>query len=149
VFVCVCVCVCVRVCTYTGSDEEEIPEHVKEAMRHSAPTSLPQSISVLLPKGRGTLKSPASSGKQTQTQTDKLAASPLRGTCVQVQCMCVCMVRPWGSGVCGCGCVGAHVLAPIVRLLVRLNDSSRVLTPTCSHHVVLAQASKRNGGSSR
>ena len=116
--VCVCVCVCVlgvRVCTYTGSDQGEIPEHVKEAMRHSALTSLPQSISVLLPKGRGTLKSPAASGKQTQTQTDKLAASPLRGTCVQVQCVCVFMVRLWGSGVWGCGCVGAHVLAPIVN----------------------------------
>ncbi len=120
--VCVCACVCVRacvgVCTYTGRDEEEIPEHVKEAMRHSAPTSLPQSVTVLLPKGRGALKSPTALGKPTQTLTDKQAASPLRGTCVQVLCVCVFMIRSWGSGVWGCACLGVHVLAPTLRLLV-------------------------------
>ena len=75
-----------------------IPEHVKEAMRHSALSCLPQSMSVHLPIGEGILRSPAAAAKELATK-DKLAPSPLRGTVVQVRaCVRVRGVRACARG---------------------------------------------------
>ena len=81
-----------------GDMTQVIPEHVKEAMRHSALSCLPQSMSVHLPIGEGILRSPAAAAKELATK-DKLAPSPLRGTVVQVRaCVRVRGVRACARG---------------------------------------------------